>query len=167
MSLQHGTAPIYQNHCTRQSPVSSQAISSPGPIVPSYDNAKGTWFDPSLGIREPEGAATTNEMLRLISSVERRARKRRATDELNHYHLVRKILANGLRCHYHRSSPRVAYLRKAGSYLKGPAWISGESMARAVDLLVAAGLAENTVGKHGAIASTYAITPALCVIAAS
>jgi hypothetical protein len=59
----------------------------------------------------------------------------------------------------------VAYSRKADGYTDGPDWLSGEAMARTVDLLVEAGLADASIGHRGVVASTYSVTAKLCGIA--
>lgn len=125
---------------------------------PPLNAPKGTWFDPSLDFRDPEGEIVAGKVLALIAAVEHRDRKRRQTDEINHRTIVRKILANGFRCHYHRRPSWVAYYRKAESYRDGPPWLSGTAMRRTVDLLARAGLLEASLGEWGGAASTYKVT---------
>lgn len=128
--------------------------------------AKGTWFDPAMDFRDPEGDAVTNAVLMALGAVEQRERKRRALDESNHRVIVRKILANGLRCHFYRQPSVVAYLRKADGYSVRPVWLSGKAMSRAVDSLALAGLLKTVRGEHGhGTASTYGATPALLDLA--
>ena len=126
---------------------------------------KGTWFDEAVDFRDPEGDALTREVLALIAAVETRARRRRQTDERNHQTAVRRVLANGLRCHYFRRPTLVAHYRKADGYPDGPDWLSGEAMGRTVDLLMAAGLLDTSIGHRGVVASTYSVTAKLCEIA--
>ncbi|WP_179948862.1 hypothetical protein [Sphingobium cloacae] len=95
----------------------------------------GKFFDDALDIRDPEGTVLTNEIIALIAAIEQRRKKRRPVDASNHWILVRKILANGLRCHFHRRPPYVAYLRRTESYRTGPSWLNGRAIGHAVDLL--------------------------------
>lgn len=142
----------------------------PCPIVatksrPPFHAPKGTWFDPALDLRDPEGGALTRGILDLIAAIEVRKRKIKQADEANRYTLVRKILANGFRCHFHRHPHLVAYSRKADGYTDGPSWLSGAALARTVDLLVAAGLLDAYLGRWGEAWSTYHIKPRLYGIA--
>jgi len=142
----------------------SPASQETDPLVgswPPLHTSKGTWFDPALDFREPEGGIVTEEVLALIASVEQRDRKRRQADEINHRTIVRKILANGFRCHFHRRPSWVAYYRKAESYRDGPRWLSGAAMRRTVDVLAKVGLLETSLGEWGATASTYRVAAKL------
>ena len=129
------------------------------------ETPKGTWFDEAIDLRDPEGEALAEEVLALITAVETRNRKRRQADERNHQAAVRRVLANGLRCHYFRRPSLVAYYRRADSYLGGSAWISGKAMSRTVDLMAKAGLLNSHRGKWGIAASTYSVTEKLCEVA--
>jgi len=128
---------------------------------------RGTWFDEVIDLRHPEGDILTKEVVTLIAAVERRVRKRRQTDECNHQAIVRRVLANGLRCHFFRRPSLVAYFRKADGYSGGPGWLRGEAMSRTVDLLSEAGLVDASLGRWGGVSSTYSVTEKLCEVAAS
>jgi len=129
------------------------------------DTPRGTWFDESVDLRDPEREALTEAALALVAAVETRTRKRRPIDESNHRTLVCRVLANGLRCHYFRRPALVAYLRKADGYTGGPAWLRGGAMSRTVDLLAKAGLLSASVGRWRAASSTYVVTDKLCGVA--
>ncbi|HTK34419.1 MAG TPA: hypothetical protein VL358_03920 [Caulobacteraceae bacterium] len=135
----------------------------PDAIAP--EPSKGTWLDEWLDLREPEGQALTSEVLALTAAFETRVRKRRQEAQICHQIIVRRILANGLRCHHFRRPSLVSYYRKADGYKDSPPWLSGEAMSRTVDLLVAAGLLDGTRGQRRGFASTYSITDRLCEIA--
>lgn len=141
-------------------------LSAPAPESP-FRPAKGTWFDPALDLRHPEGNDLLREVLGRLSTVENRNRKRRLIDERNHRILVRSVLANGLRCYFYRRPHLVAYSRKADGYTDDLAWLSGRAMARTVDLLSAAGLLDTRLGEWGETASTYQIMPMLYNLAQS
>lgn len=128
------------------------------------DAPKGTWFDEAVDLRDPEGKVLTGEVLALIAAVETRSRKRRQNDDRNHRATVRRVLANGLRCHYFRRPSLVTYFRKADGYSGGPGWLSGGAMSRTVDVLERTGLLDACVGQRG-FASTYSATGTLCEIA--
>lgn len=133
-------------------------------ITPPFSLPKGTWFDESLDVRDPEGDSLAQRAIALIATIEKRKRKRNRAAEANHHIIVRKILMNGLRCHYYRRPAWVSYLRKADGYSGKPAWFSGKAMARTVDLLAAAGLLETSAGDRGT-ASTYRVTKKLVILA--
>lgn len=126
---------------------------------------KGTWFDEAVDLRDPEGEVLTREVLALIAPVETRARKRREVDERNHQTAIRRVLANGLRCHFFRRPSLAAYFRKADGYSGGPGWLNGKAMSRTVDLLTDAGLLTSSGGEWGVAASTYSVTEKLCDVA--
>lgn len=147
------------------SPADCVSARHAGGTLPPFRAPMGTWFDPALDFRDPEGDQLTGNVLQLIASVEERMKKRRPDDAANHYTLVRKVLANGFRCHFHRRPALVAYLRKAAGYGDGPEWLSGKGIARTVDLLVRAGLLESILGEWGVAASTYHIKPRLFGVA--
>ena len=126
---------------------------------------KGTWFDEGFDFREPEGSAFADKVLDQLAAVETRNRKRRTGDQINHETLVRKLLANGLRCFHFHKPARVAIQRRADRYKGKPQWLSGTGMARATDLLAKAGLAEVTVGRQGFGASTFEPTATLLDLA--
>lgn len=125
----------------------------------------GTWFDEGFDLREPEGSVFTGEVLNQLVAVETRTRKRPDVDQENHETLVRKLLANGLRCFHFHDPATVAVQRGAGRYKDKPQWLSGLGMARATDLLAKAGLVELNIGRWGVAASTFELTPALLDLA--
>lgn len=118
---------------------------------------RGTWFDGAIDFRDPEGEALTKEVIALTAAVRTRQRKRRPLDEINHYRIIRGILANGLRCHYHRRPAWVACLLKAESYRDGPVWLSGKALSRSIRVIEETGLLIFSIGEHGT-ASTYRIS---------
>lgn len=126
---------------------------------------KGTWFDEGFDFREPEGNAFADKVLDQLAAVETRSRRRRAGDQVNHETLVRKLLANGLRCFHFHKPAKVAIQRRADRYKGKPQWLSGMGMARATNLLAKAGLAEVIIGRQGLGASTFEPTPALLDLA--
>lgn len=119
--------------------------------------APGVWFDEGFDFCNPEGDTLTESVLDIIAAVETRGRQRREADAANHRTIVRKLLANGLRCFYYRNPSLVACQRKADSYKGKPQWLTGKAMARATDLLTKAGLIEMSVGECGT-ATTYSVT---------
>lgn len=126
---------------------------------------KGVWFDEGFDLRDPEGDGLTQLVLGAIAAVETRTRQRRGPDAANHRILVRKLLANGLRCFYYRNPSLVACQRRHDSYKDKPhQWLSGKGMASATDLLAKTGLIELSVGKSGT-ASTYRVTQDLLFMA--
>lgn len=128
----------------------------------------GTWFDETYDLRDPEGGTFTDEVIDCIAASETRKRKRRPKDAQNHYLITRSILANVLRCQYHRYPPLVAFTSGAGQqyYRSTPVWLNGEAMKRTLTLLERAGLVTVTTGRWGEASSTYAATPDLLEIAA-
>lgn len=144
----------------RQAPEKKGAASLPTtePVV------RGTWFDEAIDFRDPEGDAITKQVLALLAASETRRRKRRPADEVNHYTIVRKILANGFRCFHHREPSWVAYFRRAAGYRGAPQWLSGDAMSRTINLMVGVGLLKASLGKRGT-ASTYRVTKPLFDIA--
>lgn len=128
--------------------------------APPFLAPKGTWFDEAVDLREPDGSQFTDDVLTRIAPLEPRQRSRRESAEANHRQIVRKILANGFRCFLHRDPAWVAYFRKAGSYRDSPAWLSGKTMSRTVDLMAEANLLQTNLGEYGR-ASTYQITQTL------
>lgn len=107
---------------------------------------KGKWIDATIDFREPEGDAFTGAVLESLKEDRTRKRSRNAQEE--HYRLVREVLANAIRCHYHFSPPCVAYSRKADRH-------RGKAMARTVDLLECAGFLSASLGRRGT-SSTFA-----------
>ncbi len=89
-------------------------LSNPDPIFAAA--LRGTWFDETVDFRNPVGNDFASEVLALIAAVETRKRKRRGMDEIFHRLIVRRIVANALRCHYFRDPSLVAFFRKTGAY---------------------------------------------------
>lgn len=136
----------------------AEPLAVPQLKIPPIQALKGTFFDPALDFRDPEGASFTEEILGIIAPFKRTKNKPRALDAENHRTIVRKILANAYRCLSYRQPSRVAYFRKADAYDRSYPWLSGRSMGRTVDLLTDAGLLKCAIGERGAAASTYDIT---------
>ncbi|MGP1283426.1 MAG: hypothetical protein ACTS1X_10655 [Parasphingopyxis sp.] len=124
----------------------------------------GTWFDEAIDLREPHGDEIASRVLSLMNEVEKRKRKLPLRGLRNRYTLVRKLLANGVRCHLHREPALVAYFRKADAYRDKPQWLSGEAIAKAVKLLRQAELVSSNRGFRGT-SSTYQVTERLMTIA--
>lgn len=125
-------------------------------VIPPWQPPKGTWFDEAFDLRAPEGDALLDAVLAILDASERRTRKRNVTAAEYRNTRIRKLLANGLRCFYHRDPAWVAYFRKANSYSDKGAWLSGKTLKKEVDQLARLGLFEAQTGEHGT-ASTYRI----------
>ena len=114
---------------------------------------RGTFFDETVDIRDPEGHELAIAVLeRVATSEPPRKRKRSASAQANQYALVRAILANGFRCHWHRDPGITSFFRKpdAGVYLKRdkPSWLSANAMQRALSALAGAGLTVPVPGER-------------------
>ena len=136
--------------------------------APGIEPTEGTWFDPLLDFRDPEGHALTTAVLSLIAAIEPRPRKPKQADAQNRYARIRAILANGFRCHFHRRPHRVAFHRhNTGykNYVGRPSWLNQGSMPTTIELLSAARLIMTCQGKNGQASSTYHIMPKLYGIA--
>ncbi len=112
-----------------------------------------TWFDPGLDFREPVGDAFTKTILDLLIQPKGRGRRVKQADL---YAYVRVILANGFRCHYHRTSAAVAYNRAYERRGGAPEWPSGRAMSRTTDALAAVGLLKVETSPRKA--SVYSVT---------
>jgi hypothetical protein len=121
-----------------------------------------TWFDPGVDFREPAGDAFAKTILDLLPQPQGRGRRVNRADL---YAYVRVILANGLRCHYHRTSAAVTYNRAFERRASAPAWPSGRAMSRTTDKLAKMGLL--TVETSPRKASVYAVTDDLLERAAA
>jgi hypothetical protein len=121
---------------------------------------KGTWFNPAINLRDPEGSALLQEVLAMTAAIKEPGRRRGCVREASHQTRVRKILANGFRCHHYRRPAWVAYSRRSGRYGNAPSWLNGKAMRRTVDLLTKAGFLHGSLGEYGT-SSTYALTPTL------
>lgn len=106
--------------------------------------ARGTFLDDTLMLRDPEGPSFVTTIIDLINLQRELGRKQQPLEVENERNLVSCMLANGLRCHWYRDPPIVAYQRKADgkTYIKTnkPAWLSALSMSRTVRLFADAGL---------------------------
>lgn len=128
----------------------------------------GTFLDETVLLRDPEGQTFTELVLAKIAGVEVRKRARRPVDQQSHEVLVRCILANGLRCYWHRDPPAVSYLRKSDAYKAfgfKPDWLNGRAIGVAVGLMQQAGLLETWVGTRGN-ASRFTLSEAALSLAA-
>jgi hypothetical protein len=129
------------------------------PSVPT----RGTFLDETIDLRDPEGDELTSGVMAIVGAQRASTRQRRATDVENERSLTRSILANGLRCHWHRQPSIVSYLRKADGYsgkLNKPVWLSGRALGRQVDLLAEAGLVDVVPGERET-SSGYILTARL------
>lgn len=122
----------------------------------------GTFFDPHVLVADAAGDALVGEVVKLLP--QRRGRGRRINpDEIEM--LVRAILANGLRCSFHRETPFVAHFRRASKYTDGPSWLSSRKLLRVVEWMGDLGLLTLNAGRRHR-ASTYAVTDKLQQLAA-
>lgn len=140
-------------------------LAAPNSKSRSTEQRWGTWFEESLDLRAPEGDEFAYEILSQIAAVDTRKRMRRRKDQYNHEVLVRRILANGIRGWAYRARPDIAYHRRSSAYAESVEWLSGDAMARTIDLLADAGLVGEARGVWGVSASTYWATPRLLDIA--
>jgi len=122
---------------------------------------KGTWFDEGYDFREPFGTAFTVAILDTIAVVDTRKNKRCDEDQRNHQTIVRKLIANAIRCTSFHAPALVAVQLRASAYRGKPKWLNGKAMARTTKLLADAGLIERVKGRHGVAATTFTASPAL------
>ncbi|WP_313801128.1 hypothetical protein [Sphingobium sp.] len=126
---------------------------------------KGTWFDEGYDFREPVGTAMTTAVLAAIAIVDTRKIKRCDEDQHNHEMLVRKLIANAIRCTSFHNPALVAVQLRASAYKGKPVWLNGKAMARTTKLLADAGLIERVKGRHKVAATTLTASPALLFMA--
>lgn len=126
---------------------------------------KGTWFDEGYDFREPFGTAFTTAVLAAIAVVDTRKNKRCDEDQRNHEMLVRKLIANAIRCTSFHDPALVAVQLRASAYKGKPVWLNGKAMARTTKLLADAGLIERVKGRHKVAATTLTASPALLFMA--
>ena len=126
---------------------------------------RGTWFDEGYDLREPEGTIFTLAVLEAIAAVDTRQRKRSEGDRRNHEMLIRKLIANAVRCENYHAPATVAVQLRASAYAGKPTWLSGKAMSRATRLLSDAGLIVRVKGHHGIAATTFTASPALLTAA--
>ena len=129
-----------------------------------FNSQMGTWFDEAIDLRDPKCDSIIPNVIPLIAKVDARKRKISRLSYDNRVTLVRKLIANGIRCRLHRDPAWVAYFRKADGYRNKPRWLSGEAMRRTIGLLTHSGLVETNLGSIGT-SSTYRITERLWAIA--
>lgn len=72
---------------------------------------RGTFLDETINLAGAEGDLLAQQILALLPPVRNR-------DVANHCARVRSVIANGLRCYWHRELPTVSYFRKADGYSK-------------------------------------------------
>ena len=131
---------------------------------------RGTFFDERIDMLAPGGAALTAKVLEILADGIPRQRKRRQDAQDDHEIRTRKLIANGLRCHFYRDPPRTSYFRRADSYPDKPRWMRGQQLANAVDdmeamRLLAALDSKQSPNKDRAYSSSYIVSPALLRLA--
>ena len=126
---------------------------------------KGTWFDEGYDLREPVGTAFTMAVLEAIAAVDNIKNKRSDERQRNHETIVRKLIANAIRCTIYHAPALVAFQRRASAYKRKPTWLNGKAMRRTTDLLSNAGLIELYIGFEGVASSSFTATPALLLMA--
>jgi hypothetical protein len=132
---------------------------------PASKAQKGTWFDEGYDFREPVGTAFTTAVLAAIAVVDTRKNKRCDEDHHNLETIVRKLIANAIRCTIYHSPALVAVQRRASAYKGKPTWLNGKAMRRTTDLLAKAGLIEMVKGRHEVASTTITASPALLFMA--
>lgn len=129
--------------------------------------SRGTFLDPTIVLRGDAGALLIAAVADQFVSLRNSRRKRQVRELENEQLLLSCMLANGLRCQWHRSTPVVAYQRKAdaGFYalLNRPKWLSAQAVGRAVALLSESGFVEHRVGERGT-SSGYSVTRELLTL---
>ena len=131
----------------------------------SPEARKGTWFDEGYDFREPAGTTFATAVLAAIAVVDTRKNKRNDEDQHNHEMIVRKVIANAVRCTCLHAPALVAVQLRASAYKGKPTWLNGKAMARTTKLLADAGLIERVKGTHRVAATTLTASPALLFMA--
>jgi hypothetical protein len=130
--------------------------------------SKGTFLDPTIVLRGAVGASLVEAVMEQFAAHRELRRRRHAREVENEQHLLGCMLANGLRCRWHRATPLVAYQRKVDAVfyaeLNRPKWLSAQALGRAVALLSEGGLVERHVGERGT-SSGYSVTGKLLTLA--
>ena len=135
---------------------------------------QGTFFDEHVDFNEPEGAEFTARILAIYDEAKPKERAWKAIDLANHTIRIRKILANGMRVHFHRKLPSVLYFRGANSkhYRDKAGWMRHGALGDVVNVLADAGLVQTITGglapngsEKPSWASSYAPTDKLIAIA--
>lgn len=114
-------------------------------VTPLTDPRDGTWLDLDLRLTGPARGQLLASVIAILDKHEARSRPRRRHHQLHHKTRVECIVANALRTHHFRASPRVAYNTSNDSY-PGDRWHSVPSLRAAIRLFVAAGLLDREVG---------------------
>lgn len=126
---------------------------------------RGTWFDEGYDCREPEGTAFAALVLDAIAAVDTGKNTRKGERLRNHEMIVRKLIANAVRCTIYHSPALVAVQRRASAYKGKPTWLNGKAMRRTTDLLAKAGLIEMVKGRHAVASTTITASPTLLFMA--
>lgn len=131
---------------------------------------KGTFFDERVDMKDPGGAILTQRVLEILANGIPRERKRSGDAQADHEIRIRKLIANGLRCHFFRDPPRTSHYRKADKYLDKPRWMRGLQLAGGVDDLEKVGLVtalgfKRTPKKAQAYTSSYLVSPEMVRLA--
>lgn len=140
------------------------------PAIDAISPGRGTFFDERIDMLDPGGAALTGKVLDILADGIPRRRKRRRDAQDDHEVRTRKLLANGLRCHFYRNPPRTSYFRRAESYPDKPRWMRGMQLANAVDDMEFMGLiaaldSRQSLRKEQSYSSSYIVSPALLRLA--
>ena len=118
----------------------------------------GAFFDEFITLWNPEGARFTERVSEIYYDIA--GGKRRGAKSASKVRL-RALLANAMRAEFYRTSHTILYFRGSSSpwYSASPSWMKHGGLARAVDVLVDAGLLEGIVGKlmpHNSRTRSYA-----------
>lgn len=126
----------------------------------SIGASRGTFLDPTITLRGGAGAALLAAVTGHLSTCRKSRRKCQVREQENEQFLLSCMLANALRCIWHRTTPLVAYQRKADAkfytLLNRPKWLSGQAVGRTVSLLSEIGLVEHRVGERGTSSGYFA-----------
>jgi len=131
-------------------------VAAPAPSLPVVG---GAFLDDCLRVQGDAGETLLGFALDAVEYWEERGKARRPIDQQNHERLIECIIANGIRALFYRANGLVAASRAAGAYRTKPIWLSGESMGRALDLLVSAKIVEEFRGERGGLTTTYRLSP--------
>lgn len=128
---------------------------------------KGTFLDETITLRGSEGIALVEKVMQVIASEKVLRRRPHAAELQNERDLLACMLANGLRCQWHRDPPLVAYQRKADAYStkrNKPQWLSGQALSRTADFLARTELIQTQLGERET-SSTYQLHKNLLALA--
>ena len=148
-----------------ESPSFREAASS----VMAAEPTKGTFLDETISLRDPEGGELITAVMEILSDYRVLERARQARYVENDRSLLGCMLANGLRCHWHRQPTVVSYFRKADAKAyrekrNKPVWLSGAALSREAELLARAGLSELFAGERFT-SSGFMLSPQLLEVA--